>query len=294
MYADAVRVFREKFINAVDELVDDQTPVFFSAGTDSICVLAAMMELGYERPQLYHLCVEGWPSDEVNRAAEMTARWNLNYQMVVVPRADLERDVREVISWLAPLRKYNPARSTVAQVAHMMLYLARAARADGFDRAATGIGGVMDDTRIAAEAYFHGGDEGADPRRRWTIMQGELPMEEEVTPINMEIWLAGQLGVELYRPFEQIPDFTEWLLAQPWRVVNYPRLKGLGVRAFEWFWKGNEHWYRGCTNMHIGCGMREFHAELASSTLNSRGVSKPVGVYHDLTREARTGANAHG
>lgn len=284
-YAGQVAEFHRLFNEAVAEHATYETPLFFSAGTDSTVVLAAMMELGYH-PTCYHLCVEGWPSDDLERAKAMAGAWRLDLQVVTVPRARLIDDVRGLIARLAELPNFNPARTTVVQCCHVTSYLTRVALADGYDKALMGVGGVTDDTRKSAVAYYEGGDAAADPIRAYTLLMGSVPIEREVNPINGEIWYAGQLGLEVGRPYEN-PAFSTWLLGQPWRVVNHPRLKGIGLRAYAWFWRGHEEWYRPNTNMHVGSGMRELHADLVASDLNTRGVAKAVGVYHDLTRAAR-------
>lgn len=290
-YIQEVDLFRSKFLEACKPFKD--WPIFLSGGNDSMAILAAVLELG-GRPDLLHFKVTGWPSPEVERVEKVAAHYKLNLEIVkrdpTIENALI--DLTDIMVFLARYRAYNPMRTTVAQCCNVTLRLVDRALELGWSQALMGVGGINDDTRACAVAYHESGDAGSDPLRRYTLLMGTIPLETEVNPINAEVNLAKALGIKIAQPFAD-PQFAEFLLSVPFKVVNYPKQKAIALRAFDEFfkvagWKLN-------TNMHVGSGMREWHNSLLKTPLNPN-CSQNVGtIYKDLLNSVRSrAANSKG
>jgi len=287
-YSEQVRTFHDLFLEACLPALG--AALYFSGGTDSITVLAALMEAG-RLPHCFHFVVHGWPSDDLARATAMCKAWQVPLTIAEAPRSALATDVRRLVGTLDRLPAWNPRRTTVIQCCHVTDYLCRSAKQTGFSSVAMGVGGVTDDTKRCAIAYAKDGDAGSDPFRRYTLLMGGVDVAEEVNPINAELWLAQTVyGLRVVRPFED-GAFSEWLLSQPAAVVNYPRMKGLALRAFRWFWKDHPEWWRPRTNMHVGSGMREWHADLLlDPEVNPWAVRSTASLYVKLRNASRVEA----
>lgn len=282
-YREEVEEWKSRFMTAVEPSLG--SALMFSGGTDSICVLAAAMEMG-EKPYCYHAVVDGHPSEDLRRAREMAKYWGFPLRVVTIPGdlVSLERDVRRLVDCLSELEAWNPARTTVIQCSHVMMYLAREI-SQSHASAVMGVGGVTDDTRKCAEAHHKEGSAGSDRIRRYTQFMGSAPIGVDVNPINAEIWFAETFyGLEIHKPYED-PTFGEYSLSLPLEVVNYPRMKGIGIRAFSWFWNDNPHWWKPNTNMHVGSGIRELHNLMVDSPLNTRDLKRTPGIYRDILKQ---------
>lgn len=255
-----------------------------SGGVDSGTLLAGLLELG-ERPPCYTFQLGAEVNPDLAVCERMARDYELDLRVVRIQRtpAQLERDVRSVISMLKTSRK------TSVQCCHPMVYLAGRMNADGQTGCILGTGAVvLDDRRVmvlrarygerAARDYRRDklGDRYADcgtGRMHEVCRIYHVPAEEPYSDDPLASYALSLSIADLARG----PDG---------RNVQ----KGIAWRAFPEFWGRPGYWRRN-SSFQVSTGIREWHQELLTSPLNSRGAQRVVAIYNDILAEEAAGAH---
>lgn len=243
--------------------------LLLSGGVDSATLLAGMLALG-RRPVVYTTSISGETNPDAEAAAAMAATFGLAHH-IVGPRRDndvLIDDVRRIIEIIGVSTK------THVQVCHALLYPIERAVHDGHRVVLSGLGAddLWGTSRTAVVAYKNGGD------KAWTAVRSARV--GTFVSDHSAVRLAATIGADLRLPYHE-PSVESWALGLRYNDVHGAFIKSLSVGAFPEFWERGD-FYRRNKNAQIVTGIREWHDDLLSSSLNVRQSRWVVGVYNDI------------
>lgn len=267
----------------------EDLPLLLSGGMDSSTLLAALLEMG-ARPPCYAFRLRDWPlSEDLQTARKMTAAYGLTLTEVEIP-SDPESLIRDVTHVIQIART---SRKTAVQCCHVLHYLLSRIARDGHREAITGTGGIAEDNRRAqtlAADYYAPGPPGARARailekaRKENLLGGDPASATETMKRFGSIY-----GVRLREPYSEDPLAVTGL-SIPWPEMNWPRQKGIALRAFPAFFgpdPSNPRWWRRNSSLQVNGGIRELHDRLLSMPeVNRRKKEKVVAIYNDILKEA--------
>ncbi len=253
-------------------------PVLLSGGVDSGTLLAGLLESG-ERPDCYAFRLSLTRCVDFEVARKMADDHELRFVEVIIEQTEEElvRDVRRVIEMLGWSGK------AIVQCSMPIMRMCEVARADRHRGAVVGTGAVcLDDRRVATIA----GQEGEEAARRYR--EEKLDDKNRKCGTGAMHRIAQLVDCPLVEPFSETPLrevglALDFLKASREGSANWPRQKGVALRAFPDFWRRG--YWRQNSPLQVNSGVREWHDTLLASSLNTRGAKKVVAIYNDLRKE---------
>jgi asparagine synthetase B (glutamine-hydrolysing) len=253
-------------------------PILLSGGVDSGTLLAGLLELG-ERPECYAFRLSGTRCVDFEVAQKMASDHELRFEPVVIEQTEEElvRDIRRVIELLGWSGK------AIVQCSQPIMRMADRIVADGATGAIVGTGAVcLDDRKVNMLAHYDGEEVARDYRR------AKLDDKNRECGTGGMHRIASLVGAPLVEPFSEEPvvSFALALDFRPGsreRSLNWPRQKGIALRAFPTFW--GLGYYRTNSPLQVNSGIREWHDTLLASELNTRGARGVVAIYNDIRKE---------
>jgi hypothetical protein len=160
-----------------------------------------------------------------------------------------------------------------------MLYLAAELQKNAVEKVYIGTGGIVEDNRKCAVMLAKYGELAARKYRAENLVVRGNP--NSATRRMHET--LEHYGVEGLEPFTY-PDFASYSLGLDMAEINWPKIKGIAVRAFPEFWLTNK-WYRKNSPLQVNSHIREWHDTLLKTSLNpNRRYKSVIGVYNELFR----------
>lgn len=253
-------------------------PLWLSGGTDSGTLLAGLLALG-DRPDLFTFRVGAQDSQDVAVARRMAEDHDLSLEVVEIPRNErqLLQDVRTVMGILGISRK------AAIQCSQPVLHMATATVRRGWGNAIIGTGGVIEDNRKSAVMLAAEGEEAVRALRRRNL----LDWQGSATGAMVRVGAA--CGLALHQPYATQP-LADYGLSLDVRAINFPRQKGIALRAFPAFW-AHPYWRKN-SPLQVNSGVRDWHDTLLQSPVNRRGHKAVVGIYNDLLKEMKASEQA--
>jgi len=246
-------------------------PILLSGGMDSATLVAALLELG-ARPKCYSFRLGERDSVDVRVARKICLDHALELDLTTIPRdpATLISDVRQVIRMLGVYAK--AAVQCCQPIMRMCSKIAIENR-----MAIIGTGGICEDNRRVNVFLGQCGEDGMTRNyRRHNLLNWQA------STTGRMIEMGEHCGVQLVQPYAMRPIAT-YGLHLDLREINWPRQKGIALRAFPEFF-ANGYWKKN-SSLQVNSGIREWHDTLLKSKHNKRGSKAVLGVYSDIFKE---------
>lgn len=285
----------ERWRSALLETVEPyrELPLLLSGGMDSATLLAAMLECG-GRPTCYAYWLIDQPESEDLAAARMMCKaWQLPLRVIPLPTSleEVVRDAKHVINLT------RNARVTAVQCCHALHYLLREARRDGHRQIITGAGGIVEDNRKAKilgatmqDTRLHPAERAAAEQELEGVRRPNLLGGNAESATETMKRFGSIVGVTLREPYSEQP-VADVGLSIPWPEMNWPRQKGIALRAFRTFFGDPERprWWRPNSSLQVNGGLRDLHDQmLMDSQINRRGAQRVVALYNEWLKEAES------
>lgn len=267
--------FRDALLATLETLPD--VPVLLSGGMDSMSVLAGLVTLGRKPDCVTYRMAESY-SEDMAVAVRITRDLGVPHHQVTISEdhGQLRHDIERAIRFVG-------TRKTRVECAVPMFYLARYVnRVLKASSAFVGDPGIIEDVRAYQVAI--NASRGVD-----TAETRELRLRGygEVGPGSAAMReAAARYGVTLIGPYSLEPVASVALGLEPY-AINYPRQKGIALRAFPdifgtartgfRYWKPNK-------SLQTASGF----ADLVQQAFGIDSSRKMVGVYNDIARRQAT------
>ena len=245
--------------------ITPEMPLMLSGGLDSLCVLAALMEIG-SRPTCFTFYA--YPNDDLRSSQRIAKALRLRHVLVPIPLGDvqLRHDVAQIIKLIGKTNKID------VQVSHPILYAARAILREGHGGAWTGLDrgdlyGLQKDNMIKRWTQ---GDAVWQQARVESQQEGD---RDSSVSINRT---ALSCGVVLNHAFWD-EGVVSAVLAMNYRELHRPRPKSALMRAFPDFFKSHAL-YRRPAAYQVESGIRLLH----NSLLDGTGFKDVAAVYRRM------------
>lgn len=259
--------------DALEHLLEGQVDVAlsYSGGTDSNCLLFSLVERGW-RPHLYSYCIEGFPSEDLERARNVSDLFDLPLTVCWVDGTvdGIIRDVRKLL--------YAGIRGKVSiQCMQGHLYVASCVE----EPVIVNGSGVDALYGVYRSIILNGArdDKGVFDRLRRDHLRD--PNDDAMM---YQSALFDAYDIEVVYPYRQ-QSIVDFLMGLSWREINEPRLKWVTVRDFQDEYQQVDGLYNPRGSQQIMAGTREMHDQLLRSPINRRGRKRVSDVYRDLAEE---------
>lgn len=251
----------------------------FSGGTDSLCILFCMLDLGIE-PALYTYALRGQDSADLAIARKVSEHFGLPLTIARIPTGlkQLHRDV------IALITGFDIHGKVCIQCCHGHMYVARLVKEEVILNG-SGIDGIYGSYR---KFTFNGSryDKAVfdDNRRMHLAKPNDDAMEDQTRIYSM----LGQTRVVF--PYRQ-RNIIRKLMRHTWKEINTPKLKQITVHEFPEIF--DLRLFRPRGSQQIVAGTRELHDKLINSRFNKMKRRRVDEIYKDIAASFEEGAR-HG
>ena len=266
--------YRQLVVDAVREAIGArrQVAVAFSAGTDSLCLLFACLDLGM-RPVLYTYHVAGTESADLTLARRTAEHWDLPLVECPVPADDavLQHDVlailRDGVRGKVHIQCVHGHRYVAARVREPVVLNGSGADALYGTYRSIFLNGARDDKAVFDRLRLK---HLCDPN-------------DDAMADQARVYRAG--GTQVRYPYRWT-EVVKYLMGLTWPQINKPRFKAVAVRAFpEYF--DELGCYRRRGSQQVVAGVNRMHDRLLRTPWNRKGRRRVQELYRDV-------AEAHG
>lgn len=237
-----------------------------SGGTDSLCLLFTMLEVGI-LPVCYNYVVDGFPSGDSARAKVVCQANGLILKTALIPN-DLDAVIADVRTLIA-----SGIRGKVGiQCMHGHMKLAPAVT-ERIIVNGSGVDGLYGSYKQFAFDGSHTSKAIFDAHRAKHLQDPN----DDAMVYQTECY--GRHGAQVVYPYRTQP-VVDWLMARSYAELMKPRYKAATVAEFPEF-REYKHLYRPRGSQQIEAGTRALHERLLSHSIN-RGHSRVQEVYKDM------------
>lgn len=274
---DLARQWREQFLYTVERIDDNPAPVVLqSGGLDSLTITAAHYALG-RRPRLVSFSIGGSDYPDLVRVRRVADR--LDLELIIV---NIERSERQLVEDVRRAVAVGATNKTHVQCYQPIWHMADAIdQMWGSSVVWMGTGGVCLDTRRCTIVWKQQGEEAARRIRRDAHVPGGSPG----SATSFMHRALVEHGHQVAEPYTH-PSFAPFSLALDLSEINWPRQKGIAVRAFRSFFDETTAVPPRNNSLQVGSGVRGWHDTLlASPVYNPGGRHKAVAAIYRRMNE---------
>jgi len=260
-------------MNSLKSLIGNEKEIAlsFSAGTDSLCLLFCLQELGI-KPTLYIYYVKDFPSEDLKLARRVAKDFNLNLIECPIPNDlnSLKADVTKMINM-------GFSGQVNIQCLHGHLYVAPRVK----EKIIVNGSGIDALYGVYFYMYSKGG-------RKDKLIFDELRKKHLADPnddamIDQQT-IFNQYGIKVVYPF-RTPEIIDYLMGLSFEQINKPRHKWLLVKQFPEITE--RKYYRRRGSQQLKAGTKQLHQSLLKSDWNKKKRKRTLELYKDIEEELR-------